>query len=223
MIKACLFDLDGTLLNTLESIRYFLNKTLKKYSIREISSDEACVYVGNGAAALVRRAMNAGGLDTDGEDRALFDTVLREYTDLYDSDPFYLTMPYDGIMEAIDRLAASGIKLAVCSNKPEQTVVQLCGKIFGDKLAIVRGARREVPLKPDPRVLFEICEALGTDNNEVAYFGDTGTDMETGKRFGAALTVGVLWGFRGRAELLRCGADTLISHPSQIPELILSV
>ena len=223
MIKACLFDLDGTLLDTLESIRYFLNKTLRKYSVREISSAETRLFVGNGAANLVRRAMRAGGLDASGADAALFETILDEYVDAYDGEPFYLTVPYRGIPEAIDRLYSAGIKLAVISNKPDQTVIQLCEKIFGDRFSAVRGARQGVPLKPDPCALFEICDLLGVDSKEVAYFGDTCTDMETGRRFGAALNVGVLWGFRGEDELRASGADRIISDPSEIAELVLSV
>ena len=99
----------------------------------------------------------------------------------------------------------------------------LCEKIFGDRFSAVRGARQGVPLKPDPCALFEICDLLGVDSKEVAYFGDTCTDMETGRRFGAALNVGVLWGFRGEDELRASGADRIISDPSEIAELVLSV
>lgn len=221
MIKVCLFDLDGTLLDTLESIRYFLNKKLKEYSVSEISSEQTRYFVGRGARNLVKLAVSAGGMDPDGKDKEIFEKLLREFIDLYDSDPFYLTAPYSGISEMLDRLRAEGFKLAVISNKPDPTVKQLCKMFFGDKLALAYGGRENVPLKPDPCALFEICEQLGVKNSEVAYFGDTGVDMETGRRFGAKLNVGVLWGFRDKEELVDSGADVVVGHPSEIFGLLL--
>lgn len=221
MIKACLFDLDGTLLDTLDSIRYYLNLTLEKRGLLPVSRSDARIFVGNGAEKLVNRALCAAGIDLSEAGRVEFrDDALREYVDAYDANPFYLTKPYDGIIEAIDKLYERGILLAVISNKPDSTVKQLVKMHFGDKFSCVFGAREGVPLKPDPTSPLDICRQLGVKASEVAYFGDTGTDMQTGKAFGCALNVGVDWGFRDEEELRSFGADVVISHPSWIANLI---
>ena len=221
MIKACLFDLDGTLLDTLESIRYYLNSVLDKHSVPTVGREKTKIFVGNGARNLVNRALLDSGIDpSDGERAEFRDKILDEYVSMYDGNPFYLTEPYEGITEAIEKLYEKGILLAIISNKPDPTVKQLARDSFGDRFSVVLGAREGVPLKPDPTAPLDICESLGVKPSEVAYFGDTGTDMETGRAFGCGLNVGVSWGFRDEAELRQFGADAVISHPSQIPKLI---
>lgn len=221
MIKACIFDLDGTLLDTLDSICYYLNSTLERNGVPAVNPEQTRVFVGDGAKNLVNRALTAAGIDLSDPGRAEFrDKLLREYVEAYDDEPFYLTEPYDGIIEAVGELYDNGILLAIISNKPDPTVKQLAEMNFGDKFALVFGARPGVPLKPDPTAPLDICCRLGVDPSEVAYFGDTGTDMETAKAFGCALSVGVSWGFRDEEELRAFGADVVISHPSEIAELI---
>ena len=221
MIKACLFDLDGTLLDTLDSIKYYLNAALARHGVPEVSREQTRIFVGGGAKNLVFLAAHAGGVDTSTEEgEKLISLIHREYVLDYDSDAAYLTEAYEGIPKAIAALRALGVKLAVISNKPDSTVGMLVEKIFGDTFDIVEGAKEGVPLKPNPESSLSICERLGVLPSETLYFGDTATDMITAKRYGAYRACGVLWGFRDRDELVENGADELLSHPSQIPSLI---
>ena len=112
-----------------------------------------------------------------------------------------------------------GLKLAVISNKPDPTVKQLVENFFKNEFSIVEGASDRMPLKPRADWPLDICERLGVLPSEVMYIGDTSTDMETAKNFGAGLSVGVLWGFRDKEELVKSGADVIVSHPSEIPSL----
>ena len=218
MTELCIFDLDGTLLDTVESIRYNLNTVLSRYGIEGITKEETKVFVGNGARKLVYRSLVSRGIDTGSEEgEMLCDRITKKYNALYDSDPFYLTEPYCGIKDAIKELYLRGIKLAVLSNKPDPTVKQLIAKHFGGVFDIVLGATDKMKLKPDPESALYICESLGVSPENTAYFGDTGTDMRTAKNYGAGKTVGVLWGFRGKDELLENGADTVICDPYYIP------
>ena len=220
MIKACLFDLDGTLLNTLMSIRYYVNKNISKYGIREISEAETRVFVGNGARVLIENIFNDRGLDlNERETRELCERILDSYVKEYDSDYAYLTEPYDGIVGLVERLAAKNIKLAVISNKPDSTVKGLINKFFDDSFLIVEGASERMPLKPKAEWPLDICKRLGVLPSEVMYVGDTSTDMQTAKNFGAGIAVGVLWGFRDEDELVKNGADVIVGSADEIYDL----
>ena len=223
MIKACLFDLDGTLLNTLKSIRHYVNKNISQYNIKELDEDETRMFVGEGAKKLIKNILESRGFDlNDLETLKLLDNIHRSYVDEYDSEPAYLTEPYDGICDAVKQLKLFGIKLAVISNKPDATVKQLSEKFFGESFSIVEGARDKMPLKPEASWPLDICKRLGVNPSEVMYVGDTSTDMKTAKNFGAGLAVGVLWGFRDRDELIENGSDVLISSPSELVNLALN-
>ncbi|MBQ9070973.1 MAG: HAD family hydrolase [Clostridia bacterium] len=221
MIKGCLFDLDGTLLDTLTSIRYYLNYVLKKHGQKEVTVEETKLFVGKGARNLVERALTAGGVSVSSDSgRELLGKIHREYVDVYDEKPEYLTSPYESISEAVDFLYERGIKLAVISNKPDKMVKKLVELNFPNRFDIVEGASEKYPLKPLSEWPLSICERLSLSPDEVLYFGDTSTDMQTAKNFGAALAVGVLWGFRDEEELLENGADVILSHPSEIIKLL---
>lgn len=215
MIKACVFDMDGTVSNTIESIAYFANKALKKYSLNGFAADDYKIMVGNGAAILVRRMMEGNGCT----DEQMYQKVLKEYNTTYDNDFLYLTEPYDGILELLDSLRARGIRTAVLSNKPHSTTLKVADALFGDRFDVVFGQREGKPIKPDPTVLKEILADWNVRPAECMYLGDTGTDMQTGKG-GGAFTVGVLWGFRSEQELRDNGADAIISTPAQVLDLI---
>ena len=215
MIKACVFDMDGTVSNTIHSITHFANAALKKYGLNGFTPKEYQYMVGNGAAILVRRMME-GNHCTD-ED--LYQKVLQEYNTTYDADFLYLTEPYDGILPLLDALRAQGIRTAVLSNKPHPTTVKVASALFGNRFDICLGQREGKPIKPDPTVLKEILADFGVSPEECLYVGDTVTDMRTGKG-GGCFTVGVLWGFREEAELRENGADAIIENPAQILDLI---
>ena len=215
MIRACLFDLDGTLLNTALTITYFLNLALSRSGISPITVQEAKRFVGDGARVLVERALASKAI----ADSDLCKRVLSVYRRAYDDDPYRLTAPYDGMRETLFALRARGVALGVISNKPDQTAKAVVSRFFPELFGCVLGAREDLPLKPDPRGARALCAALSVDPAQTLYFGDTGVDMQTGRALGAGRTVGVLWGFRDREELQMHRAQALISHPSEILDL----
>lgn len=211
MIKACIFDMDGTVANTINSISYFGNNALNKAGLPSIDTDTYKKIVGNGAKVLVERM-----LQTVGADNEYFEAVAHEYNTKYDADFLYLTEPYEGIVDALAQLKEMGISITILSNKPHETALKVAAALFPEgTVDICYGGREGIALKPDPAGVFEIMKELGVKEDECLYIGDTATDMKTGK--GAKLyTVGVLWGFRDRDELESGGADTIISHPSEL-------
>lgn len=212
MIKACIFDLDGTLLNTLTTIRYYVNQTIGEMGLSPISVEECCSFIGLGARHLINSTLKSKGID----DAALTESTLKAYNARYDADTLYLTEPYDGIVGMIDDLLSSGIRLAVLSNKPDPTTTDIVSKFFPGSFAVVHGGKAGVPLKPDPTALLSTIDELGVSPSEVMYIGDTGVDVLTGKNAAVRKTVGVSWGYRPVAELLDGGADVIIDHPKDI-------
>ena len=218
MIKACVFDLDGTLLDTIETITYYLNRTLTRHGIAAVSSEECKRFVGSGARVLVERALSFRGIVDD----EMTEKLLSEYRPDYDSDPYYLTKPYPGILELLDFLKDKGVPLAVISNKPDTATGMATRHFFGDRFTVVRGALSGVPLKPSGGALGDLPERLGVSASEICYIGDSDVDVRFAKAFGAGMCIAVLWGFRGRSELVEAGADIFAENASDIKELIFS-
>lgn len=213
MIKCCIFDLDGTILDTIHSITYFVNYAHKHFGIPEITVDECKYFAGNGAKTLINRTTASRGV-TDTE---LVREVWQYYVDAYDNvDPYYLTSAFDGMKEVLTTLKEKGIKLAVISNKPDQTTKTVVKHFFGDIFDAVEGGREGMPLKPDPTLPSIVMQKLGATGEETAFIGDTSTDMQTGVNIGAAIKIGCLWGFRKVEELVESGADVLASVSSDI-------
>lgn len=216
MKKAVIFDLDGTLSDTINSIAFFANSALAKYGLRTIDVERFKMFVGDGARTLVERVMAEVGCD----DTNIFKKVLEDYNTTYDSDFLYLTRVYDGISELLTELKKRGVKLAVLSNKPHSTTVQVLSALFpSGTFDVFFGGRDGVPLKPNPQAVLEIIELLGVTKDECIYIGDTATDMKTAKN-AELFAVGVLWGFRDEPELRGAHADVIIKEPSEILELI---
>ncbi len=207
-----MFDLDGTLLSTLPTITHYVNKTLQNHNIPPISEEECKGFIGDGARKLIQRSLASRG-DFSPE---LESVIYNEYLADYDKDPYYMTEPYEGIPELISALRHAGVICAVISNKQDSSTKAAIAHFFGDAFAEVRGGIDGVPLKPDPASALSILSSLGVRPDEVMYIGDTAVDMRTGKSMNAALTVGVLWGFRDRAELEAGGADIIVGTPSEI-------
>ncbi len=212
MIKCCIFDLDGTLLNTLSTIHYYLNKTLDKNGILPITREACQKYVGNGAKKLILRALAEKGI----ENEAVFSNVFRDYNAAYDADPYYLTEPYEKITELIDTLILRGVKLAVFSNKPDFATRAAISHFFPGKFSLVRGATDKTPLKPSPDGIFEILAELGSSPDECAYIGDSDVDVLTGKAAGVSKNIAVSWGFRSCEELLSAGAEIIVNSVGEI-------
>ncbi len=216
MIKACIFDMDGTILNTITAITHYVNMTLLHFGIDTISEDEAKIFVGDGAKKLIERTLSAKG-ESEPE---LLKRVLDYYNESYDKAPLYLTEPYSGIPELIDALHKDGIRLAILSNKPDFVTRPIGEHFFGNKMDFIRGAVEGVPLKPSPEALYSLMDDMGVMPCECAYIGDTSVDMKTGKAADVALTIGVIWGFRSLRELQLSGADVIVSEPYEIAEQI---
>ena len=212
MTRCVIFDLDGTLLYTLDSILYHLNNTLRDHGCAEISIEQCRDYIGNGARLLVSRALAAGGVSDPGT----VECVLREYNAAYNSDPLPHTYPYDGITELVDSLVAEGVCVCVVTNKPEPTAVQLVEHFFGERVRFVRGGRAGAVLKPDPTDTLEVIASVGATPATTAFVGDTSVDILTGKAARVAVSIGVEWGFRTRCELAEAGADFITDRPSEI-------
>ena len=212
MIKACIFDMDGTVLDTITTITYFVNETLKKFEIPEISEDECKIFVGNGARILIERTLKSRGI----EDEKLISTVLDAYNAAYDANPTYKTEPFSGIPELLAELKARKIKVGIVSNKLDFITRPLSVRSFGELVDLTFGGKEGVPLKPAPDAVLSMLKEFGVEASECVYVGDTGVDMQTGKNLKARLTVGVTWGFRSLAELLENGADVTVNSPDEI-------
>ncbi len=213
MIKACMFDLDGTLCNTLASIASFANAALKAYGLKEHDVQKYRMMVGNGRDKLIERMIIAstGEMNDD-----LFDKVGTLYDRLYGENPLNLVAPYDGIPKMLKTLKANGIKTAVISNKPDDmTRLVVAGILGNENFDLVRGSLPEFPKKPDPTSPLDILDRLGVSPDECLYIGDSGVDMQTGKNANMT-TVGCAWGFRGSEELKENGADYIVNSAEEI-------
>lgn len=213
MIKLCIFDLDGTLLNTLPTINYYCNLTLREFGLPEIPEERYKYLVGNGAKVLIERMIDEVGADRE----KYFDKLFKFYNKEYNKNVSYLTKAFDGVPELLAGLKEIGINTAVISNKPDFAAVNVVKLFFGDLIDIAHGGREGVALKPSPEGVFKIFEEASVSADECLYIGDTGTDMETGKNSGI-FSIGVLWGFRKEEELLENGANLIVSHPLEILE-----
>jgi len=216
MIKYCIFDLDGTLLNTLDTITYYVNRSLEREGLEAASREECRLAVGNGAGELIRRIY----MQRKSLSKLQLARVLEDYKKDYNKNALHLTRAYPGVPELIEKLREGGITLAVISNKQDGGVQPVVRKFFGDAFTVVRGGRDGVPLKPAPDAPLAVCREIGAEPCEVAFIGDTQVDINTGKNMGAALTIGVAWGFRDRAELEAAGADNIVVSAEEIISII---
>lgn len=216
MIKTCIFDLDGTLINSLPAIAHFGNTALSAYGFPIHETEKYKYLVGDGAAVLVHRML--GEYDTDEN----YKKVKAEYDRLYESDVLYDTFPYDGIKELLSNLKQNGIKIAVLSNKPHNVTSMVVTKLFGENtFDICFGQRNNIPKKPAPDGALIICKELGCAKDEVIFIGDTNVDIRTGKNAGFT-TIGVLWGFRDENELKEANADYIVSSTDKILDIVLN-
>ncbi len=213
MIKLCIFDMDGTLVNTIDTIAYFGNTTLENFGIESIPTENYKRLVGNGSRVLIERMLDFRDVQADN-----IDEIHQWYMNKYDNDFMYLTCAYDGIIPMLKELKDAGIKTAILSNKDDVTAKKVAFELFEDGLIdLCLGAREGKALKPDPESVFEIVENFGVARAECIYIGDTATDIETAKNAGL-YSIGVLWGFRDEEELRNAGADMIISDPMDIAE-----
>lgn len=219
MYSACIFDLDGTLLNTLNSIAYFSNVALEDCGYPVIPPADYKSIVGDGAAMQLHRMLDriAGeGRYTEEE----FARLRERYTGLYAARPTYKTEHYAGMEETLRRLKEMGVKTAVLSNKPHAWVTDIISGMFPDgTFDLCFGQRDGVPRKPAPDGALQIARTFGLEPRSVLYIGDTNTDMKTGAAAGMD-TAGALWGFRTRGELEENHAVYLLEKPQDIIGLV---
>jgi phosphoglycolate phosphatase len=216
MIKYCIFDLDGTILDTISTITHYVNKMLDHKGLEHITEAQAKIFAGNGAYMLIKRTLAHYGITDEGE----IAEALGFYLGEYDASPLYLTRPFPGMCEALLKLKAAGVHLGVVSNKQHAATLPAVRHFFGDIFEGISGAIDGVPVKPAKDLPLRVLGEMGGSPEECAFVGDTYVDMETGKNLGAARTVGVLWGFRDKAELVCAGADITIDRVEELPEAV---
>lgn len=216
MYKACIFDLDGTLTDTLDSMTYSVNETLKELHLQTITREQCRLFVGDGARCLIERALRASG----DEDLRLIEEGMQIYLRIFGENCTYKVRPYEGIVELLAALKERGMKLAVVSNKPHQQATHVVKEIFGDGIfEQVQGQCEEIEKKPSPEGVRLVLDKMNVKAEEAIYIGDSDVDMKTGKA-AEALTVGVNWGFRDEALLKEAGADLIIGHAEELLELL---
>ena len=210
--KAAIFDMDGTLVDTLEDLYDSVNEMLAHYNLPLRTLDEVRQFVGNGARQLMIRSLPA---DCD-----FLNEALSFYNDCYARNCLKKVKPYAGIMDLLTTLEAKGIPLGMCTNKQHFAAVAIADKILAPiKFPYVSGDEPNQPRKPDPTRALACAEKFSVAAQDVAYFGDTAVDMQTAINAGF-LAVGVTWGFRPRSELVDSGAQIIIDHPHEILERI---
>ena len=216
MYKACIFDLDGTLTDTLESLTYSVNETLKELNLSEISSEQCKAFVGHGARYLIEQALIASG------DKKLehIEEAMSIYARIFKVNCTYHVAPYEGIADMLNVLKEAGVKLAVLSNKPHVQTVSVVTSFFEEGLfSHVQGQVDGVPRKPDPTAAWMIAEKLQVEKEACVYVGDSDVDMLTANAAGM-VSVGVTWGFRPKQVLLENGAEHAIDYPEELISII---
>ena len=218
MIKSCIFDLDGTLLYTLDTITYYINLTFAKHGINPLSTEEVRIIVGKGARDLISSSLR---LRNEYRSDEFFENIFAEYKAEYEKNPTHLTVPYDGVPELIGELRRRGIKLGVLSNKPHDATLPIVEHFFSEGFDLVFGAVNGYPLKPDPTRLIQMTSDFDIDISELLYIGDMISDIKTGKNANAGAVGAVLWGYQTKEELLCSGADAFFEKPSDIVEALI--
>ena len=216
MYKLVIFDLDGTLLDTMEDLANGVNHALDACGCRRISIDHCRALVGNGIKNLLRDA-----LPEDRKTEKMLEQMSGHFFPYYNAHMSDYTRPYEGVMEALETLAAKGMKLAVASNKFQAGTDELVSQFFGHlDFVKVLGQRDGYPIKPDAGVVIEIMQEIpGISKDEVLYCGDSDVDMKTGNNAGVN-TLAVTWGFRTKEQLMPHTPWKMIDSPSEICDAV---
>jgi phosphoglycolate phosphatase len=213
--EAVLFDLDGTLLDSIEDLTDSMNIVLDGFGFPNHDAEACKHFVGDGVEMFALRA-----LPENQRDEAMVAQCAAEMRAEYRKRWSLKTRPYDGIPELLDDLTLRNLKLAVLSNKPEESTKEMVAELLSKwRFYPVAGARPSVPKKPDPTLAIEISQQLHVPADKFLYLGDTGTDMKTARGAGM-FPVGALWGFRAAEELNDTGAKVLVAHPSEVLQFL---
>lgn len=215
MKKLVIFDLDGTLLNTIADLAAASNYALEQCGYPTHAPATYPYFVGNGVTKLLERILP----EEDRNDVTL-QKMRAHFTEYYDEHCTDLTVPYPGIPELLDSLTAEGVNIAVASNKYQSAVSQLIEKFFPQyQWAAVEGNKEGWPVKPDPSIVFDILSKCPTAKSDVLYVGDSGVDMDTARR-ACVESCGVTWGFRPESELRDHYADHIVTTPAELLRLV---
>ena len=216
MKKLIIFDLDGTLINTIADLGACTNYALEKlgYPTHDIESYK--FRVGNGINNLFRRSLPEGEKTDENVLR-----VRREFIPYYNAHNTDLSRPYPGMVELLEALQTEGILLAVASNKYQEATTKIIGELYPSiRFSAVLGQREGINIKPDPQIVFDILQATGVDKAGVLYVGDSGVDMQTGLNAGVE-TCGVTWGFRPRTELEPFHPQHIVDNVEELRQIIM--
>lgn len=211
--KAVIWDLDGTLLNTLEDLMNSVNYGLSRHGMQKISLEQTRRFVGNGVAKLVERAVPEG---TDENVQADVLNDFRKYYSIHSKDK---TKPYDGVVELMTKLKAEGCKLAIVSNKLKEAVEELAEIYFPGLVDVAMGDTPNIPKKPAPDMIYKALELLGLEKDEAVFIGDSDVDVATGINSGMNM-ITVLWGFRDKDELVKAGAEVFAASATELENIL---
>lgn len=209
MYRTYIFDLDGTLLNTLDDLAASVNYALEKNGMPLRTIEEVRQFVGNGVKKLMIRAI------PDGEQNPLFEQTFTDFKQHYLIHSLDTTQPYPGIMNMLKQLKENGKHIAVVSNKFYEATVELCKHFFGDYVEVAIGEKEGIRRKPAPDTVLEAMRQLGVNSDETVYIGDSDVDVMTAKACGIPC-ISVLWGFRDREFLIEHGAKTFSTTPEDV-------
>ena len=204
-----IFDLDGTLLNTLDDLHDSVNYALEKNALGLRSLDEIRRFVGNGVRKLIKRAV------PEGTDNEMYEADYADYERHYDKNCRNKTAPYDGVTDLLAALKERGLKLAIVSNKIDFAVQNLRKEFFADVVEVAVGDSDDTENKPAPDMVFKALRALGSDGKKAIYVGDSEVDMKTAENAGMEC-ISVSWGFRSRSELISYGAQIIADTPEEV-------
>lgn len=212
MKNTFIFDLDGTLLNTINDLADSTNFALEKNGYKKRTVEEVRSFVGEGVRKLMVRALPKS------VDDSVIDQCIKDFKEHYSKNMRNKTAPYEGIMELLKTLKDNNMKVGVVSNKFDKAVKELCKDYFGDLVDIAVGEREGIAKKPAPDSVFEALRILKSEKEYVLYIGDSDTDMETAKNAGVD-SVGVTWGFRDKELLIATGAKYIVEKPLDILQI----
>ena len=209
-MTTAIFDLDGTLLNTLGDLCDSVCYAMQCHGFPPVDEEQTRIRIGNGVRKLVERC-----IPEDSRTEAMIDTCLDDFRTAYGERMMNRTQPYDGIIPMLEALKQAGVTVGVLSNKYDSAAKALIRHYFGDLVKITYGERPDVPRKPDPTGVLQLLHELGAKKETTLYIGDSSTDMKTAVNAGLT-AVGVTWGFRSAEELEQSGADVLVDEPCQL-------
>ncbi|MBR2488845.1 MAG: HAD family hydrolase [Clostridia bacterium] len=215
MIKAVLFDLDGTLVNSLCDLATSCNFALESFGFPTHETEKYKYFVGNGMPSLIERILPEDKRDSDTH-KKVFDVFYNHYSQHFADK----TAPYEGICELLCGLKQKGLKIGIISNKKHEMTLEVVNKLFDVSVFdVIYGKMEGYPVKPDVKLTFKLMEELGVKPDECVLAGDSGMDMAASVNAGCK-GIGVLWGFRGKEELLENGADYIVEKPCEILKII---